>query len=69
MKRAQAEKLVRDHGGSAKSAVTKDVSYLVTNDPNSGSEKNLKARALGVPIISEQEFLARPRETDARMLE
>lgn len=65
MKRPQAEKLVRDRGGSAKSAVTKDVSYLVTNDPNSGSEKNLKARALGVPIISEQEFLAMAAETDA----
>lgn len=65
MKRAQAEKLVRDHGGSAKSAVTKGLSYLVTNDPSSGSEKNIKARALGIPIISEQEFLAMTAETFA----
>jgi DNA ligase (NAD+) len=58
MKRSQAEEKVRALGGSAKSSVVKDLSYLVTNDPESGSAKNAKARRLGIPIIGEEEFLA-----------
>jgi DNA ligase (NAD+) len=30
---------------------------LVTNDPNSGTTKNQKAQSLGIPIITEKEFL------------
>ncbi len=58
MKRSQAEARVKARGGSVKSSVTKDLSYLVTNDPESGSDKNRKARALGVPVIDEETFLA-----------
>ncbi len=58
MKRADAEALVKEKGGSAKSSVTKDLSYLVTNDKNSGSGKNAKAAKFGIPIIDEDEFLA-----------
>jgi DNA ligase (NAD+) len=58
MKRGQAEEKVKALGGSAKSSVVKELSYLVTNDPESGSAKNLKARSLGIPIISEEQFLA-----------
>ncbi|MFP4534467.1 MAG: NAD-dependent DNA ligase LigA [Spirochaetaceae bacterium] len=57
MKRSEAEETVRSLGGSAKSAVTTDLDFLVTNDPESGSSKNRKARELGVRIISEEEFL------------
>ncbi|MCR5045261.1 MAG: NAD-dependent DNA ligase LigA [Treponema sp.] len=57
MKRADAEALVKEKGGSAKSSVTKDLSYLVTNDKNSGSSKNAKAAKFGIPIINEEEFL------------
>lgn len=57
MKRQDAEKLVKELGGSAKSSVTKDLSYLVTNDTESGSSKNVKARSLGIKIINEEEFL------------
>ena len=57
MKRADAENLVKNAGGSCKSSVTKDLSYLVTNDTTSGSSKNVKAAKLGIPIISENEFL------------
>ena len=53
-----AERLVRERGGTVKSSVTKDLSYLVTNDPGSGSSKNIKASSLGVPIIDEKAFLA-----------
>ena len=58
MKRNQAEEKVKALGGSAKSSVVKDLSYLVTNDPESGSSKNKKALELGVKIIDEETFLA-----------
>ncbi len=57
MKRAQAENLVKQNGGSVKSSVTKDLSYLVTNEPNSGSSKNIKAKSFGIPVITEEDFL------------
>lgn len=58
MKRADAEAKVKAAGGSCKSSVTKDLSYLVTNDTTSGSSKNQKAAKYGIPIINEEEFLA-----------
>jgi DNA ligase (NAD+) len=58
IKRNQAEEKIKALGASAKSTVVKGLSYLVTNDPGSGSAKNKKARELGVPIINEEEFLA-----------
>jgi DNA ligase (NAD+) len=57
MKRAEAEALVRSMGGTAKSSVTKGLSYLVTNDPLSGSEKSKKAASYGVQILGEESFL------------
>jgi DNA ligase (NAD+) len=57
MKRPEAEALVKSLGGSAKSSVVKGLSYLVTNDPGSGSSKNAKARELGVAIIDEKTFI------------
>lgn len=58
MKRAAAESLVKKSGGTVKSSVTKDLSFLVTNDTQSGSGKNAKAAKFGIPIIDETEFLA-----------
>jgi DNA ligase (NAD+) len=58
MKRGQAEERLKALGASVKAAIVKDLSYLVTNNPESGSSKNKKARELGVPIIDEAEFLA-----------
>ncbi len=57
MKRSQAEARVKGLGGTVKSSVTRDLSYLVTNDPESGSDKNRKAREFGIPVIGEEEFL------------
>ena len=56
MKRQDAEKIVKEKGGAVKSSVTKDLSYLVTNDTESGSSKNVKAKSLGIKIINEEEF-------------
>ena len=57
MKRNQAEERVKALGGTAKTTVVKDLTYLVTNDPESGSSKNKKAMELGVKIIDEEAFL------------
>ncbi|MFW9864706.1 MAG: BRCT domain-containing protein [Candidatus Thorarchaeota archaeon] len=56
MKRAEAEQLVRDHGGEAKSSVVKNLSYLVTNS-DEPTTKYKKAQAQGTKIITEEEFL------------
>jgi DNA ligase (NAD+) len=68
MKRSEAEEKVRALGGSAKSSVVKDLSFLVTNDPGSGSGKNKKARDQGIPVIDGETFraiLADPRQAAA----
>ena len=57
MKRADAQNLVKEKGGTVKSSVVKGLSYLVTNDTASGSSKNKKAAELGIPVIDEDEFL------------
>ncbi len=58
MTRSRAQDLVRKAGGTVASSVIRGLSYLVTNDPGSGSGKNRKALDLGVAIIDEQAFLA-----------
>jgi DNA ligase (NAD+) len=57
MKRSEAEEKIKALGASAKTSVVKDLSFLVTNNPESGSAKNRKARELGVAIIDEKQFL------------
>ena len=57
MNRNDAQNLVKQNGGTIKSSVTKDLSYLVTNDKDSGSSKNQKAVKFGIPIIDEETFL------------
>jgi DNA ligase (NAD+) len=58
MKRQQAEEKVKALGGSSRSSVVKDLSFLVANDPESGSSKNKKANKLGIPVIDEKTFLS-----------
>ena len=57
IKRADAEKKVRESGGVVKQTVTRDLSFLVTNDVSSGSSKNIRASELGIPILDEDGFL------------
>ena len=45
-------------GGKAAGSVSSNTDYLINNDVTSNSGKNKKAKQLGVPIISEDEFLA-----------
>lgn len=46
-------------GGTVQSGVTKDTTYLINNDSESSSSKNKKAKELGIPIITEMEFIER----------
>ena len=57
LKRKEAEAMVQAKGGTVKSSVTKGLTYLVTNTPDSGSSKNKKAQELGTAIITEEAFL------------
>ena len=53
--RDEAEAIVRKYGGKASSSVSKSTNYVVVGE--GGGSKELKARELGVKIISENEFL------------
>ena len=55
--RAEVKEEIEKRGGKVTGSVTSKTNYLINNDVNSTSSKNSKARELGVPIISEQEFL------------
>ena len=50
---------VEANGGKVAGSVSKKTSYLVNNDVTSTSSKNTKARELGIPILSEDDFIAR----------
>jgi len=50
---------VEKNGGKVAGSVSKKTDYLVNNDTESTSSKNVKARELGIPILSEEAFLAR----------
>ena len=50
---------VKANGGKVSGSVSKKTDYLVNNDVKSTSSKNLKAKELGIPIISEDDFIAR----------
>ena len=55
IKREDAEAMVKQRGGRASSSVSKQTSYVVAGD-NAGS-KLTKAQELGVPVLTEDEFL------------
>lgn len=46
-------------GGKVTGSVTSRTNYLVNNDVESTSSKNRKAKQLGIPIISEDQFVER----------
>ena len=48
---------IEDRGGKCAGSVSKKTFALINNDPGSMSGKNKKARELGIPIITEEEFL------------
>ena len=55
--RKELQALIESKGGKVTGSVTAKTHYLINNDVTSNSSKNKKAKELGVPIISEADFL------------
>lgn len=56
MSRKEASQLVEKHGGKVSSSVSKKTSYVLAGE-EAGSKLE-KANALGVPVLTEEEFLS-----------
>ncbi len=55
--RDQLVEYIESLGGKTSSSVSAKTSYLINNDITSASSKNKKAKELGVPIITEEDFI------------
>ena len=58
MNRKELENVINSYGGKVSGSVRKNTNYLINNDSTSTSSKNMKARELGIPIITEDEFIS-----------
>ena len=57
--RNELKAYIQSQGGKVTGSVSKSTSFLINNDVTSTSSKNAKAQQLGIPIISEDEFIER----------
>ena len=55
--RDAAKAKIEELGGKTAGSVSKKTDYLINNDIDSASSKNRKAKELGIPIITEEDFL------------
>lgn len=55
--RTKYVELIESCGGKVVSGVSKKTNYLITNNKDSGTTKNIKAKNLGIPILNEKELL------------
>ena len=55
--RKELQALIESLGAKASSSVSAKTNYLINNDITSNSNKNQTAKKLGIPIISENDFL------------
>lgn len=60
--RNELKAFIESKGGKVTGSVTGKTSYLINNDTTSNSSKNKKAKELGIPILSEEDFLEMTRE-------
>ena len=56
--RNEMKAVIEEQGGKVTGSVSAKTDYLINNDASSGSSKNRKARELGIPVITEEEFLS-----------
>ena len=63
--RNELKAYIENQGGKVTGSVSKSTSFLINNDVESSSGKNKKAKELSIPIISEEEFIARFVQTEA----
>lgn len=54
--RKEVEAKIEELGGKLSGSVSKNTSYLICNDKTTGSSKMQKAKVLGIPVLSEEEF-------------
>ena len=54
--RKELQGVIEKLGGKVTGSVSAKTNYLISNDVNSSSSKNKKAKELGIPIISEEDF-------------
>lgn len=59
--RDELKAFILNAGGKVAGSVSSKTDYLINNDTTSGSSKNRKAKELGIPVISEEEFLEMTR--------
>lgn len=57
--RNELKAYIESQGGKVTGSVSKSTNYLINNDITSTSGKNQKAKSLGIPIISEDDFIAK----------
>lgn len=55
--RDELKSKIESYGGKVVGSVSKNTSYLINNDVNSNSSKNLTAKSLSIPILSEEDFI------------
>lgn len=55
--RAELQSKIESVGGKVVGSISKNVKFLINNDIESTSSKNLSAKKLGIPIISEKDFI------------
>ena len=55
--RDELKEFIADRGGKVTGSVSARTDYLINNDVSSTSSKNKKAAQLGIPILSEEDFL------------
>lgn len=55
--RSELQKVIESNGGKVTSSISSKTHYLVNNDINSTSAKNVSAKKLGIPILTEEELL------------
>ena len=55
--RNELKALIESKGGKVTGSVTSKTNYLINNNVESTSSKNKKAKDLGIPIITEEDFL------------
>ncbi|MCR5501871.1 MAG: NAD-dependent DNA ligase LigA [Lachnospiraceae bacterium] len=56
--RDELKAYIESEGGKTAGSVSGKTSFLINNDATSNSTKNRKAKELGVPILTEEEFLS-----------
>lgn len=57
--RDELTKTIESLGGKVVGSVSKKTNYLINNDSTFSSAKNVSAQKLGIPIITEEEFISK----------